>query len=236
MPPVSPGKGDPDVRLLSFWATGLLGLVLFAAGPASATVITFNLNFEFSGGVAPEGTAPWSTITIDDTADIGGANSVRITISNVNLTDAEFISGVYLNLDPGLDPTLLTFTSVNTSAVASVGFSTGVNAFQADGDGQFDILLALPPPPGAFAEKFTAGETLVFDLTYTSALVAANFDFGSAPGGGQGIYRAAASVQGIGPADEDSGWIGPVPEPGVVLLLAAGLLGLGATKRKTNSR
>jgi PEP-CTERM motif-containing protein len=204
---------------------------LLVGEPASALAITFNLDFEFSSGTPPEGATPWVTITIDDAADAGGANSVRVTVSNPNLTDNEFTSEVSLNLDPTLNPLGLTYTSVNTSAVSSVSFNTGVDAFQADGDGKFDILFDLPPPPGSFASKFTAGETISFDLTYTAALSAADFDFGSAPGGGQGTFRAAAHVQGIGPDDDDSGWIGPVPEPSVALLVAAGVLA-GLARRK----
>jgi hypothetical protein len=190
------------------------------------------LNVEFSGATPPEGAAPWVTITIDDGADAVGANGVRVTVTNGNLTDQEFVPALYLNLDPSLDPTDLSFTAVNTSAVASVSFLTGVDSFQADGDGKFDIHLVLPPPPGNFASKFTAGETLVFDLDLGAPLDAADFVFGSAPGGGQGTFFAAARVQGIGPDDEDSGWIGYVPEPGTVSLLGLGLAGLAVVRRR----
>ena len=226
------------MRFLRVISTGLLTAALFAAGPASALTITFDLNFEFSGGTDPEGATPWATITIDDTADTGGANSVRVTITN-NLVDNEFISELSLNLDPLLDPTQLTFSAVNMNAVGSPAgdpndftFTSGVDFFQADGDGKFDMLLELPPPPGSFASKYTAGEMLVFDLTYSAALSAADFDFGSAPGGPQGTFRAAAHVQGIGPDNADSGWIGPVPEPSVALLIAAGALATGIAIRK----
>ena len=94
--------------------------------------------------------------------DTGGANSVRVTITN-NLVDEEFISRVLPEPRSPLDPTQLTFSAVNMSAVTSSSFTTGVDFFQADGDGKFDMLLTLPPPPGAFAAKYTAGETLVFD-------------------------------------------------------------------------
>ena len=213
-------------------ALGLCALALLGAQSASALSITFDLNFEFSNGTPPEGPTPWATITIDDATDAIGANGVRVTISNVNLTDAEFISEVNLNLDPTLDPTALTFSAVNMSAVSTSTFLTGVDAFQADGDGKFDMQLVLPPPPGNFAAKFTAGESLVFDLDLGAPLSASDFDFGSAPGGGQGTFKAAAHVQGIGADDEDSGWNGPVPEPATAWLLVLGLGGLLAAGRK----
>jgi hypothetical protein len=207
-------------------------MALFGAGGASAVSITFDLNFEFSNGTPPEGGTPWVTVTIDDAADGVGANGVRVTVSNVGLVGTEFVSEISLNLDPALDPTDLTETAVNTAAVGAFAVSYGADAFQADGDGKFDILVVLPPPPGAFSDKFTAGETIVFDLDLGAPLSAADFDFGSAPGGGQGTFKAAAHVQGIGEDGEESGWIGPVPEPGAALLLALGLGGLLASRSR----
>jgi hypothetical protein len=209
----------------------LLGVCLFAASPASALTISYDLDFEFSNGTPPEGATPWTTITLDDSV---GPDAVRVTITNVNLTGT----------DPLLDPTQLTLSIVNAAAVGgagNVGFTTGVDAFQADGDGKFDILFDLPPPPGGFASRFTAGETLVFDLECTnlsatclSGITASSFDFTSATGGGQGTFHAAAHVQGIGEGGEDSGWIGDteVPEPGALGLLGLGLLALGIRLRR----
>ena len=220
------------MRISRFAPVALLGVAFLGAEAASGLAITFDLNFEFSNGTPPAGATPWVTITIDDAADAIGANGVRVTVSNVGLVGTEFVSEVSLNLDPLLDPTDLTETAVNTSAVGSFSVSFGADAFQADGDGQFDILVELPPPPGSFAAKFTAGETISFDLDLGAALSASDFDFPSAPGGGQGTFNAAAHVQGIGEDGEDSGWIGPVPEPATSLLLALGLAGLAASGRK----
>jgi hypothetical protein len=57
--------------------------------------------------------------------------------------------------------------------------------------------------------RFQAGETSVYDITYTGAgtLSASSFNFLSDEGGGQGTYHSAAQVQGI-TANDYSGWIG----------------------------
>jgi len=204
----------------------VLALALVWSGTAAAATLTFGLNVEFSGGSDPDGPTPWVTITLDDS--FGGANDVRITIENTNVTGTEFVSGVYLNFDPLLDADLLSFSAFDISD--SVPTVTGSDdAYMADGDGFFDILFDFPPPPGNFAAKFTAGESVIYDVSYTSAIDVSSFDFSSVMGGGTGTYQAAAHVQGID-NDPDSGWVG-VPEPSVALLLLSGLLGL-ATRRR----
>ncbi|MDJ0786789.1 MAG: PEP-CTERM sorting domain-containing protein [Myxococcota bacterium] len=212
-----------DFRLRAILAgclfSGALSGALLASGATAAT-LTFELDFEFSGATEPAGTAPWVTLTFDDS--VGTANDVRLTIANVGITGSEFVSGVYVNFNTALDPTALTITAVDDSA-SSPSISQGTNAFKADGDGFFDVLFDFPPPPGSGSAKFTAGESVVFDFSFPSPIDVSDFDFDSAPGGGNGSYRAAAHVQGIG---SESGWIGNasgVPEPatGVLLLLAA---------------
>jgi hypothetical protein len=176
-----------------------------------------NLNFEFSGATQPAGSAPWLTAKFENNADNGAipVGAVRLTMSAANLVANEFAALWYFNLNPSLTPGLLTFTPVSIGAVASVGISTGVDAFKADGDGWFDISFDFPPPPGAFAGKFTSGESVVYDITYGGAGFGVNsFSFSSVPGGGNGTYRTAAHVQGIGSSASGSGWIGPVDPPG----------------------
>jgi hypothetical protein len=225
--------------LASLLCTSVLSAALFAAS-AQAGAVTFSLGTEFSGATAPEGPAPWLTATFDDS--YGGPNTVRLTMTAGGLTDNEFVGKWYFNLDPALTPAGLSFAPVSSGATVN-GINTGVNAFQADGDGSFDIEFDFAPPPGNFASKFTAGESVIYDITYTSALLASSFDFGSAPGGGNGTYRSAAHVQGIGPQNNDSGWIGggfdnpppppqDVPEPFTLLLLGSGLGGLSMIRRR----
>ena len=200
-------------------ALGAVALALGMASGASGATLTVNLNTEFSGGVNPQGTAPWATAVFDDS--VGGANTVRLTMSASNLVATEFISEWSFNFDPALNPGWLTFTSVNT----------GVDSFKADGDGFFDIRFDFPPPPGNFGAKFTTGEQVIYDLTYSgSPIFAASFNFPSANGGGAGTYVSAAHVQGI--SGTGSGWIGPVvPEP-TSLILIGSLAGLGLIARR----
>ncbi len=206
-------------------------------GTARAGMLTFDLDVEFSGATPPAGTAPWISATFDDS--FGGANTVRLTMSATNLVGVEFIDDWYFNFDPALNPNNLSFAL--QSGQAANGVSTGFDAFQADGDGKFDIKFDYPPPPGSFAAKFTAGETSVYHITYTSAIDVNSFNFPSVPGGGQGTFLSAAHVQGIGATGNDSGWIGPgddngngeppqqIPEPGFLALFGIGLMAAGAT-------
>lgn len=206
-----------NVRAI-LWA----GLVLAAAGPVSAATVVFDSSFEFSGATAPTGTPPWLRATFDDG---GKSGSVTLTFEALNLVDSEFVSNLYFNLDPALDPTQLVFGPITkVGSFDDPVASTGVDAFKADGDGKYDLLFAFATSgQGGGSLRFGAGESMSLAISGIAGLVASSFDYLSAPDGGSGPFPTAAHVQGIGPREAFSGWV-TVPEPSGVALA-----GLGAT-------
>jgi len=209
----------------------VLILTLLAFGSfTQATMLTFDLDTEFSGATAPAGSTPWLTATFND---FGSSGVVRLTMGATNLTGSEFISVWNFNIDPSIDP-----TSLVTSYVSGENFNSltlGTNCCKADGDGYFDISFQWNNG------VFTAGETSVFDFTL-AGLTADDFNYlslgsGNSPDG----LETAAHVQSIGTTGANSGWITgggdtpdtpPVPEPSTFLLLGSGLLGLYGLRKR----
>lgn len=213
-------------------ATGL-------SSAAFAEPLTIDMGFEFSGAQSPASpTQPWLTATFTQS----GSN-VLLTLSAPNLVDQEFVTGWYFNFNPNLNLNKLSITQQGSATDPTGTASVGANAFKADGDGYFDILLAFPDgPPSA---RFGAGDTAQFLLKYNnSTLTPDAFNFLSVNGPvGKTGFLAAAKVQGIGPDAQGSGWIAPGPNtpPEVVPIPAAAwgglvLLGGMAGARKLRRR
>ncbi len=194
-----------------------------------AVAYLYHFGTVFSGS-APAAPAPWVDALYQDVTP----GTVRLTLSNVGLTGSENVFGTYLNLDPSLNPTSLTFANVGGSGGFDLPtISTGVDAYKADGDGYFDIKLVFNNDGLSDASRFTAGEYVIYDISGISGLSAANFAFLSAPDGAPGVFYGAAHIQRV-PGDA-SGWVGsPVPEPSAqfLFLLAASLwFGLRLSRR-----
>src|SRR5262249_3734408 len=119
------------------------------------------------------------------------------------------------------------------------------NAFQADGDGLFDILFTFP---NAAANRFTSG-SLIYYIGGNVSLTDTSFNELSSPAGGAGPFHSAAHLARFGTAS-CSGWVGdsaaggsngtlngacgtPVPEPHYTgLALAGGLLAFAGLVRR----
>lgn len=206
----------------------LAGACLLFAAPAGATIVTWDLTYEFSEGTPPAGLAPWLTATFDD-GDTAG--SVRLTMDASGLTDTEFVSQWNFNFDTdNFNIQNLQFNYVpspNSSGPAAT-VTVGANSFNADGNlgHGFDIDFAFPTEE---ASRFGAGEVVIYDITSTEGalITASSFDFLNE----EGNFPTAAHVQGIGLDGKGSGWIA-TPIPGAIWLLGPGLIGLIGVKRK----
>ncbi|MFO0895819.1 MAG: hypothetical protein U0836_00200 [Pirellulales bacterium] len=167
-----------NMRAVLLAALALAG----AAGPLTAGTVVFDSSFEYSSGTAPAGAPPWLRATFDDG---GKSGSVTLTFAAQNLVGSEFVSNLYFNLDPTLDPTQLVFGSITkVGAFDDPAITAGVNAFKAGPDGKFDLQFAFATSgAGGGSHRFGAGESISLTISGIASLVANSFDFLSAPDG-----------------------------------------------------
>jgi hypothetical protein len=228
--------GDSIMKFSRTFAVLAAGFALLLGAEAQATLITHTLDVNFGA----EDASGFLIATYDDG---GGTGSVTITLDASNLSlSGEFIDEWYINFAGG-DPTSLVFTPGSGDDAVDILQTPLVDpsVYKADGDGIYDIvfLFANAPP----ADRFNAGETVVYTVT-GAGITAADFDLFSTDTGGAGPYLSAAHVQGtdcvsgIGcndtgsPDNEGSDWLGAVPEPGALALFSTSLIVAGALARR----
>lgn len=201
-------------------------VVAFASAlTAQADPVTFVLGgADFSGPTANTG----GDITVHIQNIAGG---VRITVTNNLVDPGAFLSALYLNTSVApLAGALGTCVNCAATNGQTMTFNFGSDAFQADGDGRYDILIDFSSQA---ADRLLAGEVVVFDVTSTTVgFTSDSFLVFSAPGGGNGPFRAAAHIQSLPNGESDFVTETEIPEPASMILLGTGLVTLAAGLRK----
>lgn len=199
----------------------VLGLVLAAPGHLLANTLTLDATQEFGGGVTPAGPIPWVRATFDDT---GKTQSVNLKFEALNLTGSEYVSGLYLNLNPSFDATKLAFFPIEKHGdFVSPAISLGNDAFKAGEDGKYDLYFEFATT-GADQDRFGPGDWFSLGIGSISGLNlnALAFSFHSAPDGSSGPFYMAARIEGVGPNGSTT-WVATPEPPSILLLLLAAL-------------
>lgn len=223
--------------------TMAFGLAL-AGGAAQAGVVTFTYSTAYTGAT-PTSTPPWLTATF---TDISGG--VELKLQANGLPEGAFVSKWLFNFDPSLDPS---FVPIQTGGVPMAGWAIDPDRLNGGGP-KFDLAINFPTANDPGSDRFDGWDTATFQLSWVSyggppieplaplsslfspaspLILAQSFNFPT--GGGEGVF-SGAHIQGL--AGEDSGWIGtyvpeqPIPEPGTLLLVGSGILGLARFGRR----
>jgi hypothetical protein len=202
---------------LKRFAFASLALVV-TAGTASAQDLIFNFHqSSLLSGDTPTGDLDGVVARLELTNS--AENEVTFTLRNTSdPATSQFLTGVFLNLDPFISMTGSEFAS----PIQAITFSE--NGINAPAGNRFDVQIDLFENA---AQRLNAGEFVSFSIM-GDGLTAQNFDAFTL----EGSLGAALRVQGIGPNAEGSAWLtaSPVPEP--TTLAGLGLASLAYLRRR----
>jgi hypothetical protein len=215
----------------------LLGAFLCFTQPASAATVSFDLVVEISGAQTPAGSPSWGTATFDDGGSSGEVTLTMTENINQGTQTGEWFAAWYFNFNPDLDLSESDFASSETNAG---DLTVNENGIKADGDGFFDFIFEWPNPSSVSDGSGFDSGSVTWIITQ-AGLTANDFAFLSVStengtdttGGLPHVGRIRGlPIDGVG--NEGSGWLS-TPIPASALLLAPGLILLGALRRKFKS-
>jgi hypothetical protein len=207
---------------------------LFATAHAATVSYSFDTIFS-DEPTDPDASGPWLQMTTTDT----GTNQVSLTFSALALTAPEYVKWWYINVDPALDISLLSF-SVNfvIGDFVNPSIAQGQNDHNADSAGLYDVHFTFSESDrDGGIERFTNGDSLTYTVSYSGAgtFNSSSFSFLDTPNDqtAYGPYTTAALLQATGAGDAGGAWVAPIPEPSVSLysVLALGFA-VGLRRRR----
>jgi hypothetical protein len=184
-------------------AAALAAIALGVTAQPAKAAFTINFEKEFSGSFTDGNMG-----SIVFTNNLSGGVDVVLTAG----ADVGKMTNVYFNLSNINGPPQITASAFTFTGNVNYGGNVGINlnylgdggnagTFKADGDGFFDVMLALDNS----GDTFAAGDKLFFTI---AGVTEANVNDLSAGGDNPNKtgFLGAAHVQGLGPNGNDSGW------------------------------